>query len=43
MSFKALLASKSGAMTSASVVEMNEQELMPGDVSIAVEYSTVNR
>lgn len=42
MSFKALLVSKSGATTSASVVDMDEQELMPGDVSVAVEYSTVN-
>ena len=42
MSFKALLASKSGTTISTSVVEMDEQELMPGDVSIAVDYSTVN-
>lgn len=42
MSFKALLVSKSGLTISASVVKMDEQELMPGDVSVAVEYSTVN-
>ena len=42
MSFKALLVSKSGITISANVVEMDEQELMPGDVSVAVEYSTVN-
>lgn len=42
MSFKALLASKSGTTISTSVVEMDQQELMPGDVTIAVEYSTVN-
>jgi hypothetical protein len=26
----------------ARVVEMNERDLMPGDVTIAVDYSTVN-
>ena len=42
MTFKALLAEKTGEKISTKVVEMNEQELMPGDVSIAVDYSTVN-
>jgi acrylyl-CoA reductase (NADPH) len=42
MTFKALLAEKTGDKISTKVVEMNEQELMPGDVSIAVDYSTVN-
>jgi acrylyl-CoA reductase (NADPH) len=42
MTFKALLAEKTGETISTSVVEMNEQDLMPGDVSIAVDYSTVN-
>jgi len=42
MTFKALLAEKTGEKISTKVVEMNQQELMPGDVSIAVDYSTVN-
>ncbi|MDA9509380.1 NADPH:quinone dehydrogenase [Bradyrhizobium sp. CCBAU 11386] len=42
MTFKALLAAKSGEKISTSVVEMNEQDLMPGDVTVAVDYSTVN-
>ena len=42
MTFKALLATKTGETISTSVVEMNEQDLMPGDVTIAVDYSTVN-
>ena len=42
MIFKALLATKTGKTISTSVVEMNGQDLMPGDVSIAVDYSTVN-
>jgi acrylyl-CoA reductase (NADPH) len=40
--FKALLAQKTGEKISTSVVEMDEQQLMPGDVSVAVDYSTVN-
>ena len=42
MTFKALLATKTGKTISTSVVEMSEQNLMPGDVTIAVDYSTVN-
>lgn len=42
MKFKALLAAKKGEKISTSVVEMDEQQLMPGDVTIAVDYSTVN-
>ena len=42
MTFKALLATKTGEAISTRVVEMNEQDLMPGDVTIAVDYSTVN-
>ena len=42
MTFKALLATKSGEAISTRVVEMNQQDLMPGDVTIAVDYSTVN-
>ena len=42
MTFKALLAAKTDKTISTSVVEMSEQDLMPGDVTIAVDYSTVN-
>jgi acrylyl-CoA reductase (NADPH) len=42
MTFKALLAAKTAEAISTRVVEMNEQDLMPGDVTIAVDYSTVN-
>ena len=42
MSFKALLASKSGTTISTSLVEMEEGDLMPGEVTVAIDYSTVN-
>ena len=42
MSFQALLATKTGDKVSASVVTLNEQELMSGDVLVAVDYSTLN-
>ncbi len=42
MTFKALLATKADKTISTSLVDMQEQDLMPGDVSIAVDYSTVN-
>lgn len=42
MTFKALLAKKTDGIISTSMVEMNERDLMPGDVTIAVDYSTVN-
>jgi len=42
MTFKALLATKTDKTISTSVVDMNERDLMPGDVTIAVDYSTVN-
>src|SRR5213080_3171956 len=42
MTFKALMAAKTGEKISTSVVEMNEQDLMLGDVTVAVDYSTVN-
>lgn len=42
MTFKALLAAKTGETISTSVVEMHEQDLMPGDVTITVDYATVN-
>jgi len=42
MTFKALLADKAGETITTSVVELDERDLMPGEVSIAVDYSTVN-
>lgn len=42
MSFKALLATRSDNSITAGVVDLTEQDLMPGDVTVAVEYSTVN-
>lgn len=42
MSFKALLASKAGDTISTALVDFDEAELMPGDVTVAIDYSTVN-
>lgn len=42
MTFKALLATQAGDAISANVVDFDENDLMPGDVTVAVEYSTVN-
>ena len=42
MTFKALLATKTDKTISTSVVDVTEHDLMPGDVTIAVDYSTVN-
>jgi acrylyl-CoA reductase (NADPH) len=42
MTFKALLATKAGDAISADVVDFDENDLMPGDVTVAIEYSTVN-
>jgi acrylyl-CoA reductase (NADPH) len=42
MTFKALLATKAGDAISADVVDFDEKDLMPGDVTVAIEYSTVN-
>ncbi len=42
MTFRALLATKTGKTISTSVVEVNEDDLMSGDATIAVDYSTVN-
>ncbi|HSW06060.1 MDR family oxidoreductase [Aquabacterium sp.] len=42
MTFQALLASKTGDKVSTRVVQLNEQDLMPGDVLVDVDYSTVN-
>lgn len=42
MSFKALLASKAGETISTTLVDFEEADLMPGDVTVAIDYSTVN-
>ncbi|WP_114972900.1 MDR family oxidoreductase [Rhodoferax ferrireducens] len=42
MTFQALLASKTGDKITTSVVSLSEQDLMPGDVVVDVDYSTVN-
>ncbi|MDZ4361077.1 MAG: MDR family oxidoreductase, partial [Variovorax sp.] len=42
MTFKALLASKTGDTISTNLVDFKDEDLMPGDVTVAVEYSTVN-
>ncbi|HSV45748.1 MAG TPA: alcohol dehydrogenase catalytic domain-containing protein, partial [Ramlibacter sp.] len=42
MTFQALLATKSGKTVSTSIVKLHEQDLMPGDVTVAVDFSTVN-
>ncbi|MBN3785612.1 MDR family oxidoreductase [Burkholderia sp. Ac-20353] len=42
MTFKALLANESGDAISTDLVDLIEAELMPGDVTVAIEYSTVN-
>jgi len=42
MTFKALVASKVDGKTAVDLVELDEQELMPGDVTVRIDYSTVN-
>lgn len=42
MTFKALLATKNGDVISTPLVNFDEADLMPGDVTVAIEYSTVN-
>ncbi len=42
MTFKALLASKTGEKIATALVDFDETELMPGDVTVAIDYSTVN-
>jgi acrylyl-CoA reductase (NADPH) len=42
MTFKALLATKESERISTNLVELEEKDLMPGDVLIDVDYSTVN-
>jgi hypothetical protein len=40
--FRALLATKEGDRQSVAVTELTEADLMDGDVTVAVEHSTVN-
>ena len=42
MVFNALLATKSGETVSTDVVALNYRDLMAGNVTVAVDYSTVN-
>ncbi|WP_447769818.1 acrylyl-CoA reductase (NADPH) [Pseudomonas kilonensis] len=42
MTFKALLTSKIGEAISTQLVDFNDEDLMPGDVIVAIEFSTVN-
>jgi acrylyl-CoA reductase (NADPH) len=42
MTFKALLATRDNEKISTNIVELDNSSLMPGDVTLAVEYSTVN-
>jgi len=42
MTFKALLTSKTGDAISTQLVDFRDEDLMPGDVTVAVEFSTVN-
>lgn len=42
MTFKALLSTKSGEAISTALVDFSEADLMPGDVTVAIDYSTVN-
>ena len=42
MTFKALLATKTGDSVSTDLVDFDEAKLMPGDVTVAIDYSTVN-
>jgi acrylyl-CoA reductase (NADPH) len=40
--FRALLVTKDGGRQSVAVTELTEADLMEGDVTVAVEHSTVN-
>jgi len=42
MSFRALVTTKTGETISTNLADMSERDLMPGDVTVSVEYSTVN-
>ncbi|BBP59507.1 alcohol dehydrogenase [Pseudomonas sp. St316] len=42
MTFKALLTTKTGEAISTQMVDFKDEDLMPGDVTVAIEFSTVN-
>ncbi|WP_434573915.1 acrylyl-CoA reductase (NADPH) [Pseudomonas sp. Z3-8] len=42
MTFKALLCTKTADVISTSLVDFKDEDLMAGDVTVAIEYSTVN-
>ncbi|MES2037309.1 MAG: MDR family oxidoreductase [Pseudomonadota bacterium] len=42
MTFKALLTTKTGDVISTALVDFDEDDLMPGDVTVTIDYSTVN-
>jgi acrylyl-CoA reductase (NADPH) len=42
MTFKALLCTQTADVISTSLVDFKDEDLMPGDVTVAIEYSTVN-
>jgi acrylyl-CoA reductase (NADPH) len=42
MTFKALLTTKADDVISTRLVDFKDEDLMAGDVTVAVEYSTVN-
>ncbi|HEY0212441.1 MAG TPA: MDR family oxidoreductase [Paenirhodobacter sp.] len=42
MTFQALVATRTDTGISADVTTLDDQDLMPGDVTVAVDYSTVN-
>lgn len=42
MTFKALLTTRTGESISTNLVNLNDQDLMPGDVTVRVEYSNLN-
>lgn len=42
MTFKALLATKAGDAISTNLVDFDEADLMSGDVTVAIDYSTMN-
>lgn len=42
MTFKALLSTRSGETLSSQVVDFDDADLMLGDVTVAIDYSTVN-
>jgi NADPH:quinone reductase-like Zn-dependent oxidoreductase len=42
MTFKALLATKTGDTVSTNIVNFDGTNLMPGDVTVAIDHSTVD-